>query len=75
MYRQKSRKMQVQMKPEYLSFLHLLYSLSQLLWSIQPKASIQALTRLMKECYTTTAESRPSLRNVLTAVNKAFSTS
>lgn len=35
----------------------------------------KALTRLMKECYTTTAESRPSLRNVLTAVNKAFSTS
>ncbi|WKY15149.1 hypothetical protein Q1695_000560 [Nippostrongylus brasiliensis] len=35
----------------------------------------KALTRLMKECYTTAAESRPSLRNVLTAVNKAFSTS
>uniref|UniRef100_A0A7I4YZH2 guanylate cyclase n=1 Tax=Haemonchus contortus TaxID=6289 RepID=A0A7I4YZH2_HAECO len=35
----------------------------------------KALARLMKECYTTAAESRPSLRNVLTAVNKAFSTS
>ncbi|KAK6033263.1 adenylate/guanylate cyclase catalytic domain protein, partial [Ostertagia ostertagi] len=35
----------------------------------------KALARLMKECYTTAAESRPSLRSVLTAVNKAFSTS
>ncbi|EYC16712.1 hypothetical protein Y032_0032g2450 [Ancylostoma ceylanicum] len=35
----------------------------------------KALTKLMKECYTTASESRPSLRNVLTAVNKAFSAS
>ncbi|KJH46642.1 adenylate/guanylate cyclase catalytic domain protein [Dictyocaulus viviparus] len=35
----------------------------------------KALTHLMKECYSTVVESRPSLRNVLAAVNKAYSTS
>ncbi|KAK6759476.1 hypothetical protein RB195_021202 [Necator americanus] len=40
-----------------------------------PEQKASALTRLMKECYTTASESRPSLRNVLTAVNKAFSAS